>query len=796
MSKGFRSLILLLLLSSLHTTYLQSIDIQRNTCSRESSCSKCLNVAHYCGWCTHPSFNSTRCIPHLDEDTCIEYSSNTSYLQHLSSSLTILENYPLGSSRGNQIILTQPQRVKLELRLGETKSFNITSSPAPGYPLDLYLLMDLSTSMRVGFMQIQSVSQELVDTVRNITSDYMLGIGSFVDKPIAPFRDGSFGRIENPCGPRETCLPTYGFHHSLNLTQNFTLFNDTLFRQEFSRNQDNPEGTFDAIMQSAVCTNEIGWRPNSRHLILVVTDGTFHIAHDGKLAGIIEPNDGRCHLEYEGDDTFATYVESTKQDYPSIGHLGAKLQENNIFVIFAIGGAANQVHLYNILSRELGRSWVAKLEDRAENVLDIISDAYMSLSQNVNIELQQVPGVRITSTAQCDQVSPDGEDCVGINLGDQAQFRIDVTLEKCISQTAVGQINVLLYGKVGVEVDALCSCPCEAEAVENSPDCSDGNGTFVCGICECNAGRFGDICDCTGEAPQDVSACIKPGSNSVCSKRGQCVCGRCECDQRHDNNIYGRYCECSDTSCGRVNSMLCGGMERGTCACNQCQCRPEYSGSECECSLSKLKCIEPGGNGLVCAGRGTCNCEECLCQEGYLGEFCQYYTEASDCLDNVGCAECAVNSTISNLSDCRSVCANNHIPVKTANDVDFINNYTAGVCLREVPNCYFLYYVARDDNGIVLVGLVIGIILLVIIKVIFYYLEYREYKDWDKEVRDAIASKFVEAPKEFHKSVIQETTNPAFGLKNKQPLDISGYQVQSSGPPQNRYAPLQESTTM
>ena len=640
------------------------------------------------------------------------------------------------------------------------------------------------------------------------------------------YRDGSFGRIENPCGPRDQCLPTYGFHHSLNLTQNFTLFNETLFSQEFSRNIDNPEGTFDALMQSAVCTNQIGWRSNSRHLILLVTDGTFHIANDGKLAGIIELNDGQCHLEYEGEDTFATYVKSTTLDYPSVGHLAAKLQENNIFVVFAIGGSDDQVKLYEILSRELGRSWVAKLEDRAENVLDIINDAYRSLSQNVNVEIQQVPGVRITSTALCAQVSADGEDCLGINLGDQAQFRIEVTLEQCLSQTAVTQIDVLLYGQVGVEVEALCSCPCEGESEPNSADCTDGNGTYVCGICECNSGRFGDRCGCTGEAPQDVSSCIKPGSNSVCSKRGQCVCGECGCEQRDGDRVYGQYCECSDSSCGRVNSKLCGGEERGTCVCNQCQCKPGFEGSECECNLDNQLCIDDTGNGLVCSGKGACRCEECRCEEGFLGKYCQHCNGAAicrsaDCLDNIQCAECAINASLTDLSYCNSKCANSNTPVKTSEDVHQIGNFTAVDCRRRVGSCHYLYYVARDSEGkllpiyvntgpicdpefpfwyiiigIVLIGLLIGVILLIIIKIIFYYLEYREYKEWDTEVRDAIASKFVEAPRDFHKSVIQETANPAFGLKNKQPLDISGYHTQSSGSAQGRYAPLQESTTM
>ena len=192
MSNTARKLLLLivLLLQSLNPTSSQSILSQRATCSSHASCSQCINAAHFCGWCLS-STNSTRCIPVADASSCMGgslESSNSSNFQYPRSSIEILENVPLGSVRGNQIVLTQPQRVKLELRLGETQSFNLTSSPAPGYPLDLYLLMDLSYSMRAGFMQIQSVSQQLVDTVENITMDYRLGMGSFVDKPIAPFR--------------------------------------------------------------------------------------------------------------------------------------------------------------------------------------------------------------------------------------------------------------------------------------------------------------------------------------------------------------------------------------------------------------------------------------------------------------------------------------------------------------------------------------------------------------------------------------------------------------------------------
>lgn len=49
--------------------------------------------------------------------------------------------------------------------------------------------------------------------------------------------------------------------------------------------------------------NEIGWR-NVTSILVYTSDDTFHMAGDGRLAGIYSPHDGQCHLDatsaYEG----------------------------------------------------------------------------------------------------------------------------------------------------------------------------------------------------------------------------------------------------------------------------------------------------------------------------------------------------------------------------------------------------------------------------------------------------------------------------------------------------------------
>ena len=76
---------------------------------------------------------------------------------------------------------------------------------------------------------------------------------------------------------------------------------------QVSGNLDAPEGGFDAIMQAIVCKNQIGWRDKARRLLVFSTDAGFHYAGDGKLGGIVKPNDGLCHLDSKGEPIFEKY---------------------------------------------------------------------------------------------------------------------------------------------------------------------------------------------------------------------------------------------------------------------------------------------------------------------------------------------------------------------------------------------------------------------------------------------------------------------------------------------------------
>jgi protocadherin alpha len=126
----------------------------------------------------------------------------------------------------------------------------------------------------------------------NITKKFRLGFGSFIDKVVMPYANMVPRKLVNPCFDSIDCDPPYGFKNHLPLNDNISQFTHEVSSTPLSGNLDNAEGGFDAIMQVIVCRDHIEWNDLSRKIILFATDSIFHYAGDGKLGGIVKPNDG------------------------------------------------------------------------------------------------------------------------------------------------------------------------------------------------------------------------------------------------------------------------------------------------------------------------------------------------------------------------------------------------------------------------------------------------------------------------------------------------------------------------
>lgn len=194
-----------------------------------------------------------------------------------------------------------------------------------------------------------------------------------------------------------------------------------------SGNLDAPEGGFDAIMQAIVCRNQIGWREKARRLLVFSTDAGFHYAGDGKLGGIIKPNDGLCHLDLGG-----TYTHSSLQDYPSISQINLKVKQNAINIIWAV--TEEQINVYKRLMKHVEGSFAGKLSDDSSNVVELIREQYDAISSSVEMKDTASSAVKVKYFSSCLGIGStpvETSKCDGLKVGTKVEFTAEIIVTSC-----------------------------------------------------------------------------------------------------------------------------------------------------------------------------------------------------------------------------------------------------------------------------------------------------------------------------------------------------------------------------
>ncbi|XP_047188199.1 integrin beta-1 isoform X1 [Scophthalmus maximus] len=767
------------------------------------SCGECIQVAETCGWCSDQNFltvgesKSARCD---DLESLKKRSCAVAQIENPRGSIVVDKDTPVtnrkkdGTEKLNpeQITQIQPQKLTLTLRSGEPQTFELKFKRAEDYPIDLYYLMDLSYSMKDDLENVKNLGTDLMREMQEITSDFRIGFGSFVEKTVMPYISTTPARLLNPCTGSQNCTSPFSYKNVLNLTNNGDDFNQLVSQQQISGNLDSPEGGFDAIMQVAVCEGHIGWR-NVTRLLVFSTDAGFHFAGDGKLGGIVLPNDGKCHLENN------MYTMSHYYDYPSIAHLVQKLSDHNIQTIFAVTEEFQPV--YKELKNLIPKSAVGTLSSNSSNVIKLIIDAYNSLSSEVILENGRLPdGVSITYKSICkngvEGTGENGRKCSNISIGDEVSFKISIESQKCPlhSQPEVIKIKPLGFTEeVEVVLNFICNCQCAAKGEPKSEKCHEGNGTFECGACKCNEGRIGRLCECSKDEvrTEDLDAnCRKDNGTDICSNNGDCVCGTCECKKRENPaEVYsGKYCDCDNFNCDRSNNRLCGG--HGRCECRKCICDANYTGSACDCSLETSTCLAK--NGQICNGRGTCECGICKCTnpkfQGPTCEICP--TCPGVCAEHKDCVQCRAFEAGEKKDTCERDCS--YFVLIKVKDRDRLpqptdQSFPLTHCKeRDANDCWFYYtYAIRNDTkevyvvenlecpagpdiipivaGVVAGIVLIGLALLLIWKLLMIIHDRREFAKFEKEKMNA---KWDTQGNPIYKSPINQFQNPSYGNKS------------------------------
>ncbi|XP_062861979.1 integrin beta-2 isoform X2 [Trichomycterus rosablanca] len=643
---------------------------------------------------------------------------------------------------------------------------------AEGYPVDLYYLMDLSYSMEDDLKNVKNLGIEILNKLNGITGNARIGFGSFVDKTLLPFTDTSPEKLKKPCPPKEQeCQPPFGYRHVLKLTNNAVQFEDMVSLQKISGNLDTPEGGLDAIMQAATCVDKIGWG-NSTRLLVLATDAGFHMAGDGKLAGILEPNQESCQL-----DASNLYASSSTWDYPSVGQIARKLEEQNIQPIFAV--TEDVADVYRELSKLIPKSDVGVLSKDSGNVVNLIVSAYNKLSSNIIVNHDVLPeDISVTFTSNCvggDKPSDKGT-CNNVNIGQEVIFDVTVKAATCIKGQKSFNIGPLGFNeKMKVNVNTLCDCKCD-EAVTGSHVHCNNHGKVVCGICSCETNFLGQRCECSLGQKDETSlkAQCRKDNGTECEGRGDCECGVCKCHLTEGgNSYYGTHCECDDEHCEKYQNMLCGG--NGQCRCGTCRCSDGFEGTACQCKTMTDSC-ETGET--LCHGRGKCRCNQCDCERGYKPPKCEFCpTCIPPCQKHGSCIECLGFGTGPFEKNCSKSCSHliaqtvdkliksdcqvkNHMGCRmffTMTEQDGFDKYYVKI-LKDVE-CPEGPNVAAIVGGSLAGVALIGLLLLMIIKGIFYVKDLKEWRKFEKEMQ---RSKWANSDNPLFKKATTTVANPAF----------------------------------
>lgn len=670
-----------------------------------TSCEECLLIHPSCAWCAQEDFGGRRSLlSRCDfKQNLYKRGCDPRTIEYPRSSISILQNMPLSSkgSGSSQYSLVQimPQKISLSLRPGEQTWFGMQVRQVEDYPVDLYYLMDLSLSMKDDLDTIRNLGTKLAHEMGKLTSNFRLGFGSFVDKNISPFSYTAPKYQENPCNGYKlfpNCIPTFGFRHILSLTDKVDRFNEEVQKQIVSRNRDAPEGGFDAILQASVCKSEIGWRKEAYHLLVFTTDDVPHLALDGRLGGLVQPHDGKCHLNAQNE-----YSASTEMDYPSLALLGEKLAENNIFLIFAV--TKRHYVIYKNLTALIPGTTVEILDQDSKNVIQLIVNAYNNIRSKVELSVWDHPediSLSFTATCQDGKPLPGLRRCADLKIGDTVSFNVSVEARSCPPSGTDQSFTIKPVGfkdRLEVSVDYQCDCSCSKKAQVNSSICSS-IGTYNCGTCHCEPGYLGARCECQeGEVSNmHLSACREAEGKQVCSGRGECSCNQCLCFESEFGKIYGSFCECDDFSCARHKGILCSG--HGECHCGECKCYAGFVGDSCNCSTDTSTCFSDDGQ--MCSGRGNCVCGRCQCTEpGAFGDTCEKCPTCPDaCGTKRECIECRLfdSGRLADNQTCQRLCKDKIVTVETLDTEE----PGAVLCLYKTDNdCVMKFTYSEHFSG-------------------------------------------------------------------------------------------------
>lgn len=754
---------------------LATISLRGNSqnCPSRVTCGDCIGATG-CSWCATLNFDGTRCLSNFTEDTC----------NSIESSSGAVINRTASDDR-NPVNVTN---VNLRLNVGVQQTFNVTVTPLRNLPLDLYVLIDRSSSMIDELLALRAVAGDIASQIRDVTNNIRIGFGSFNDKVTRPYT--YFPVPNTPGGSCAACGPNSAFSHQITLTSDIPFYNMTLQGVTTTVNADLPENGLEGLAQVVACEKIIGWRNRSAsgpdrgqtRVVLFMTDNGFHYAGEGQLAGILKPYEGECLLDPPASDAgpagAVNFTRWREVDYPSVGQIIQLLQQREVAVIFAV--ARERIETYRTLSRLINlrsRASVAELVANGTNILNLIDSEYRRILQEVALVADDSTDLSISIRAICpmntDQLT-EMTGCDRVELDTPVTFEIGVTLNSCEnfpSTSSVYRTHRIVspgFGDFMITYTGDCVCDCARNIARPDPHpACNFNGDFVCGACECYDGwcdadcglQIGGACDCD----RLTDTCPRDANGNLCSGQGACCDGNCICRVNEFGHVFRHSATQADCACppeelvcrAEPNIANSTGCVNGICGCNGCECDNRFLGRVCDarrvdtCNDAMDQncleaCVNSNFNEAVCRSCEATRPILVVNTDPPAGQTLNSFLEnqANDRLS--GSIDTQVESSFEYELDCSAVIAgctyNYHLLQRRGDRYAIVLEQQPQVCVD--VGAINLPFPAWVFTFIVIgVLLILGVILFVLIRVIISILDYLEVKRWERETKDADFSK-------------------------------------------------------
>lgn len=228
--------------------------------------------------------------------------------------------------------------------------------------LDIYLLQDLSGSYRDDLPNIGRLMDDLLQRIADgsMPKQTRIGVGSFVDKPIAPFGYEPpppgmplIPGFRAPGGPGTVPEP-WTFRNHQSVTADTAAVQRALRGLKLAGAGDGPEAQLEGLLEAAGSADRLGFRADALKFVVLNTDAAYHDAGDWR--GAPRPEDGKA----DGDPS--------NEDYPSVAQVRAALEAADIVPVFLV--TRGTLGTYQRLTRQLGRGSVMPLRSDSQGLVD------------------------------------------------------------------------------------------------------------------------------------------------------------------------------------------------------------------------------------------------------------------------------------------------------------------------------------------------------------------------------------------------------------------------------------------